>query len=379
MNVGRPVERGLVSSKRRRAAKAGQRAHPGEEPVAPRPLPVAVLYRRCSVAELGFVTTEAVPDVSRIVGQERAVDAIELAVTMSAPGFNFFALGPPGIGKMTATRQYLGQQAAGAPTPDDWCYVHNFDDPQRPRALRAPAGTGSALREAMAQLCLELQGAIPAAFESEAYRTRKDAAEAAFEQRRDSSLAELEQRAQAANVAFVRTPLGFGFAPTKNGDVMPSDEFHRLPEADQERIRGDIARLETELQAALRQVPQWQRETRRALRDVERDVVKGAVDHLIDELRHRFATVSVVLEHLDRIEQDIVQRAPEFLAAGTQSEGSVEPVTASTSSGGPFRRYQVNLLVEHGGSDGAPIVIEDHPSMRTSSVGPNTSLRWARW
>ena len=141
-----------MSSKRRRAAKAGQRAHPGEEPVAPRPLPVAVLYRRCSVAELGFVTTEAVPDVSRIVGQERAVDAIELAVTMSAPGFNFFALGPPGIGKMTATRQYLGQQAAGAPTPD-WCYVHNFKQPHRPRALRLPPGRSVALRDEL-EACL---------------------------------------------------------------------------------------------------------------------------------------------------------------------------------------------------------------------------------
>jgi predicted ATP-dependent protease len=327
-----------------------------------RRLPPASLYRRCPPADLPFRTTADVPDIDRIVGQDRAVEAIDLAVTSTGAGFNVFALGPPGSGKATALRQHLAGRAATVPTPDDWCYVHNFGNPQRPRALRLPAGTGADLREAMAQLSLELAGAIPAAFESESYRSRKEAIEAEFEARREAGIGEIEKRARAVQVALVRTPLGVGFVPTRDGEALATDEFHRLPDDERQRVTREISALEDQLQAVLRQVPQWQRESRRRVRDLNREVVQAAVDHLIDELRHRFASLPVVTEHLDAVEQDIVQRAPEFLAAITQSDGGLESGGPLGTDGGPFRRYRVNVLVQHEPGAGAPIVIEDHPT-----------------
>jgi predicted ATP-dependent protease len=325
-------------------------------------LPVARLYRHCLAADLPFETTAQVPDLDAIVGQERAIEAIDLAVTSTAPGFNVFALGPPGSGKSTAIRQSLASRAANVPTPDDWCYVHNFADPQRPRALRLPAGTGRLLQEAMAQLCLELQGAIPAAFESDAYRSRKEAIDGEFESRREKALTELEARARPAGVALIRTPLGFGFAPTRDKEVLGPDDFRHLPESDQARIRHDIARLESDLEGILHQVPQWQRETRSRLRELNRDVVRAAVDHLIDELRQRFVALPAVVDYLDRVEQDVVQRAPDFVAAAAQADGSPDGTTPPGPDGGPFRRYRVNVIVQHDDHAGAPIVMEDHPT-----------------
>src|SRR5512143_2376632 len=263
-----------------------------------KPLPLDDLYRLCPVADLGFATTAGVPDVDEIVGQDRAVEAIDLSITTPSRGFNVFALGPPGIGKTTAIRQFLARRAAGVATPDDWCYVHNFADPQRPQALRLPAGTGASLRESMAQLCVELQGAIPAAFESEGYRRRKEAIEAEIEARREAGLAVLEQHAKASGVALVRTPLGLGFAPTRDGEVVDAEAFQHLPEPEQQRVREAISQLESELQAALHQLPQWQRETRRRLRELDREVVQTAVDHLVDELRHRFGDLPSVVDYL---------------------------------------------------------------------------------
>jgi predicted ATP-dependent protease len=342
------------------AAIAGLAAgEPAIDPV--RPLAGAALYRRCPAQELRFGTTDEVPDVSEIVGQARALEAIDLAITSPSQGFNVFALGPPGLGKATAIHQFLTRRAAGVPTPDDWCYVNNFGDLRRPRALRVPAGTGPALRDAMAQLCVELQGAIPAAFESDDYRRRKEAIESEFEARRDAGIAEVEKLAGATGIALVRTPLGFGFAPTHGGKVMGSDDFRRLPEADQERIRVQIARLEGELEAAIRQVPQWQRETRGKLRELNQHVMRVAVDHLIDELRHRFASLPVVVDYLDGVERDIVHRAPEFLAIAAQADAATEP-SGVVPDGGPFRRYRVNVLVQHDDAAGAPIVVEDHPT-----------------
>ena len=327
-----------------------------------RPLPVGQLYRRCRVADVPFATTATSPEVSAIIGQQRAVEAIELAITSSGLGFNVFALGPPGIGKATALRQYLAARAAHDPSPDDWCYVHDFADPQRPRALRLPAGIGVVLREEMAQLCLELGGAIPAAFESDDYRRRKEAIEAEFEARREAGLAEVERRAKAAGVALVRTPLGIGLAPTRDGEVVAPDEFRRLPEADQARIREEIEKLEGDLGDVLHQVPHWQRETRGRLRDLNRDAIKAAVGHLIDELRDRFGQLPAVVSYLDDVERDVVRRAPEFFTLATQADGPSEPANPPLPDGGPFRRYSVNVLVGHDAGEGAPIVIEDHPT-----------------
>jgi predicted ATP-dependent protease len=320
------------------------------------------LYRHCPAADLAFATTATVPDVDEIVGQDRAVEAIDLAITTPSGGFNVFALGPPGIGKTTAIRQFLARRAASVATPDDWCYVHNFADPQRPQALRVPAGTGTALRESMAQLCVELQGAIPAAFESDGYRSRKEAIEAEIEARREAGLAELEKHAKAFAVALVRTPLGLGFAPTRDGEVIDAEEFQRLPEIEQQRVRAAIAQLEGELQVALHQLPQWQRETRRRLRELDREVVRTAVDHLVDELRRRFADLAAVVEYLDRVERNIIEAAPEFLPVLTQADAPADPSGAKAPDGGPFRRYRVNVLVQHEPGAGAPIVFEDHPT-----------------
>ncbi len=328
----------------------------------PRPLPASRLYRRCPVAAVPFATTVASPDVTAIIGQERAIEAIELAITSSGVGFNVFALGPPGIGKATALRQFLAAKASQDPSPDDWCYVHDFAEHHRPRALRLPPGTGVVLREAMAQLCLELQGAIPAAFESDEYRHRKEAIEAEFEARREAGLGEIERRGKQVGIALVRTPLGIGLAPTRAGEVLAPDEFRRLPDDDQERIRAEVVKLEADLGDALRQVPHWQRETRGKLRDLNREVVKAAAGHLIDELRHRFVELPAVVNYLDEVERDVVQRAPEFLALAAQADGASELTSAPNPDGGPFRRYGVNVLVGHSAGDGAPIVVEDHPT-----------------
>ncbi|HEY6012365.1 MAG TPA: Lon-like protease helical domain-containing protein, partial [Candidatus Limnocylindrales bacterium] len=160
---------------------------------ASRQLRVAELYRHCPAGDLAFGTTAEVADVDDIVGQDRAVQAIELAITTPSGGFNVFALGPPGIGKATAIRQFLTRRAATVPTPDDWCYVHNFADPRRPRALRLPGGRARPFARAMDELLEELRSAIPAAFESDSYRTRKAQIEAELKERGDKAFAAIQK------------------------------------------------------------------------------------------------------------------------------------------------------------------------------------------
>ena len=329
------------------------------------PIPPAALFRGCDPASLPFETTAELPELEAIVGQDRAVEAVQFAIQMRREGYNLFALGPEGIGKHTVIRQYLASRAARDPVPPDWCYVHDFEQPQKPRALRLPAGRGAQLRDDMARFATEIRSAIPAAFDSEQYRNRKEALEDELKKQRENAIADLERRARELDVVIVRTPVGVGLAPARNGEVIGSEEFKKLPEAEQRRLAEAMKIVEAQLEDTLRKVPRWEREHREKVRQLDREVTKAAVDHLIDELRGRYADLPAVLAYLEAVEADVVDNAGELLAAAQAEGGGLPAALRSVVSGadGPvLKRYQVNLLVDNSATTGAPVVYEDHPT-----------------
>ncbi len=329
------------------------------------PLPAAALYRPTDPSGLGFATTDELPDVEEIIGQRRAVEAVEFAIGIRHEGYNLFALGPAGTGKHTVLRQFLAGQAAREPVPSDWVYVHDFDRPQSPRALRLPPGRGVELRNAMDRLVADLRRAIPAAFESDAYRDRREAIDSALRGRREALLATFEERAKASGVALVRTPVGMGLAPAQGDQVLGAEQFHALPETEQQRIRAAMTELEEELNGLVRHVQGWEREQRDHQRQLDRDVSHAAADHFVDELRHAFADLPEVLAHLDAVERNVVETADEFVAAASHEDGAdgAKPATREQGADAGFRRFQVNVLVDHGQSAGAPVVYEDNPTL----------------
>jgi Lon-like LonC helical domain len=168
----------------------------------PEPLAADMLYRQCDPQQLSFETTAEIEDLTDAIGQPRAEEAVRFGIGIQQHGYNLFSLGPEGMGKQTIVRRFLVQKAATQPPPPDWCYVNNFDEPQKPRALRLPVGTGSQFRQDVRQLVEELRASIPAAFETDEYRARrqvieqevKDKQQEAFEQARASARAKAHRR-----------------------------------------------------------------------------------------------------------------------------------------------------------------------------------------
>ncbi len=326
------------------------------------PLTADQLARRTEPGVFTFATTADLPLMDEIVGQDRAIEAMSFGVEIRQPGFNLYAMGPEGIGKYTLVRQMLAARADGEPVPPDWCYVHNFADPRRPRALTLPAGKGRRLRDRIAQLDRELRAAIPAAFESEEYRNRRAAAEAALKERRDGALLDFERRAAGRGIALLRTPIGVGLATLRDGKILERSEVEKLPSDERERIAAATAELEEELgELVQRTFPGWEREARTAIRAAGEEVTRRAVGHLIDEVRAGHPDHPAVLAYLDALETDVVANAEGFLAAAQPHE-SQSAMAARLEDGALFRRYQVNLLVDHGESIGAPVVFEDLPT-----------------
>ncbi len=326
-----------------------------------RPLSPSRLRRRCDPASLGFETTASLTGVPGIIGQERAEEAVQSAIGIRRYGYNLYALGTSGMGKHGFVRAFLESRAAGEAAPPDWCYVHDFADARRPRALRLPPGRGPQLREEMRRLVEELHADLPAAFEGDDYRLRRKRLEARFSEQNEKTFGELEAKARERGLAILKTPNGLAFAPLRDGEVMDPEAFQKLEGGEQESVRAEIARMQAELSEAMALVPRRARQQREEQRRLDRLVAAAAAGHLVDEVRAHWADVPAVLEHLAEVEKDVVANAEDFLPAPDGQNAVKALLGGRGAERRPGRRYDVNVLVTHSAS-GAPVVYEDHPT-----------------
>jgi predicted ATP-dependent protease len=330
------------------------------------PLSAALLYRRCDPAELPFAVCSELEEAPGPIGQERAVEALEFAVRMRRRGYNVYALGASGSGRHDLIADLLRRQAATEPAPPDWCYVNNFADPQQPHRLQLPPGRGMKLSAAMKQLVEELAATLPAAFERDDYRARREVIDHQFKQRSEQAFGTLQQRAEGKQITLLRTPTGLALAPKRGSKVLTPEMFEELPPAEREQVQREIEGIQNELEAIMRQVPQWEREHRDAVRDLTRETTGFAIAHLMEELRTGYSDLPVVAEYLDAVERDIEENVDKFLAPlAQQASVPVSGPLEAAIEDAKFRRYQVNVIVDNGGQRGAPVIYEDNPTHQT--------------
>jgi lon-related putative ATP-dependent protease len=318
----------------------------------------AALYRRCDAAGLAFDSTADLARLEELPGQLRARDAIELGIEVPRAGFNLFVMGPQGAGRHSLVQALLERKVASRPRPSDWAYVNNFDEPYRPIAVELPAGRAAVLRADIRQLVEELRTAIPAVFDSDEYRARAGRIEAEFNDRHERAFNELGAEAATHRIGLMRTPGGFSFAPLKDGEVISPEDYAQLPPEEKERIERVIVELQKKLGDIIRNVIHWRREQREELKKLNREMTLVAVGQHVAELKERYAGLERVLSYLDAVQQNVIDNVDDFLP-GREGPPVPGPGAAEPPS---FRRYAVNVLVDHGGKDGTPVVIESHPS-----------------
>ena len=323
----------------------------------------ATELRRCVEAEsLGFTSTSELEPITGLIGQERALRAIEFGTSMKSYDFNLFVLGPPASGKSTAVRSYLEKKAAELPPPPDWVYVNNFDNLNRPRALQLPAGLGSRLATAMVAVINELRTTLPAVFEGEEYQTRRRAIEEEFRSGHEDAFEALSRKAQAQNIAILRTPMGFAMAPVHEGKVVKPEVFNALPEDMRKNVQAKIEVLQKELESILERVPKSDKARRNRLSELNQETAAGVVSEALHDVRASFAEVPEVIEYLDAAGRDLIRNVGLFLAPGAD-ENELVKQSVDPARDPRFRRYMVNVVVGNGEpGSGAPVLEEINPT-----------------
>jgi lon-related putative ATP-dependent protease len=319
------------------------------------PLSPDHLYRRCDTGLFRFETSEELEGLGRMIGQERAVEAIELGTGLELQGFNLFILGPPGTGRHSFIRQFLQEQAGDKATPSDWCYVNNFDEPHKPKAIELPAGRGGRFRDHMAQLIDEASTALPAAFESEDYHNRREAIEERANEEQEKAFDEVQNHAEELGLGIIQTATGFKFVPLREGEAITPEEYSQLSETEQSRLQEDTEKMGEELRKMLQAIPARVRE-----------VALFAVGSLIEELLQEYRDFPKVIEFLKRLQQDIADHVDLFTQDTEQEAKPLRAILGGQhylDQESPIaRRYGVNLLVDRSKDEGAPVVFEDHPT-----------------
>ena len=297
----------------------------------------------------------------KILGQERASDAIKFGMGMKSAGYHIFIAGPSKAGLTYAARTYIEEQAKQEPTPPDWCYVHNFKEPDKPKSIRLSAGRGSELKKDMQELIEAVQKRISEVFESDDYSAKEAEVHKAFESHRREVVEELSSLAKDEGFMLQVSQVGMMIIPaTKEGIPMSQEKLGELSEEEKLQLREKSERLQDRMKEGVKRIRDAEARFKEAHRQLESDLALSVVSQIMEPYLDKFKEESYVLEYLKAVQADILENIAEFRKKEEAQQPQV-PQFQMPQKDGIFRKYAVNVFIDNSETQGAPVLIESNP------------------
>ena len=317
---------------------------------------------RCDGSMFTFRSTAEIPPLKGFVKQERPVRAIRFGLDITSPGYNIYVSGLTGTGKTTVIKRFLDDIASSMPTPDDWCYVYNFRDPNSPLAFSLPAGKARMFKYEMDDLVEHLKTEIPKAFESKEYERSMNALIQENQERQQSLFNQLAEKARALGFSIELTKVGVSLVPIIHGKAITPEQYEVLDEATKKEIERRRAELQQDINAFLRQVRDVNRESREQVNELNRRVGMYVVGTRIEGIREQFASFPHVAAYLDEVQNHILSHLDDFSEDSQKQESSSGSQIKLEAPADPYLKYRVNILVDNTDLTGAPVIIETNPT-----------------
>jgi len=333
-----------------------------EEILVAREVSVEELRNEFDSTLMACETTEEMAPLTEIIGQERAVRALKFGLDIKERGFNIYVAGLPGTGRATAVKDFLEEVAKTKPVPHDWCYVNNFQNPYEPRAMKLPPGAGKVFQENMKSFVDEARRALPKAFESEDYAEKREATTKAIEAESQELFAQLNSKAQKEGFIIQSTPIGLLLIPVIEGRPMTDQELMALDSRTREEIQERRRRLQTEFRSAMRQLRDLGTRTNEEIKKLNREVALYTIGDLITDLMEKYKDFAGVTAYLEEVRGDILDNITQFIREPKAQQRL--PFSAPWMKELPFRKYEVNVIVDNSGLKGAPVVVESNPTIQ---------------
>ncbi len=292
-----------------------------------------------------------------IIGQDKALEALDFGIHMSAPGYNIFCAGPKGVGRTKLSLEAVKKYAATRRAPNDWCYIHNFETPHKPIALQFPAFAGKVFAKTIKRMVDELKIALPIAFSDETYKNAAARIEQQYKDEKDSYFEALEKLVTEKNVALVKTAAGVIVAPKMDGKVLEPEGFNKLPKAVRKTVLEQMTKAQKRLESAVKDTPKWEENQQRQMCNLQTRTAGKVIKGVIGPVEKTFADNPKIIAYLRAISNDILENV--HLFADSQANTDIMDL---------WDKYVVNLLITNKPSGGAPVVHLTHPTL-TNLIG----------
>ncbi|MGV3678334.1 MAG: AAA family ATPase [Acidovorax sp.] len=331
-----------------------------------RALPAHQLRLIVDPATLGFASTaELTGQPLPWIGQERAEAAARFGLAMQQPDYHLFVLGDVGSGRASLLHQAMLAEAARRPVPPDLCYLHDFDAPERPRALRLPAGQGRVLRQALQDMGTRLEAEVPQHLANPAFLADAARVEQRWQAQENEALAALDAFALARQLRLVRTNGQMAITPLgPRGQPLNDAEARVLPPERRAAIARDEDALRAEIDRFAQAMRPLERERDAALAALRRAVVHPLVQQALLGARQIAPQAARLAQWLDQVERALLGNIDLLEPYYGENEADAE-ADRRDDLDGLLAKCRVNLAVDNGGRSGAPVIVEDNPQQRS--------------
>jgi len=314
----------------------------------------------CDPKMFTFKTTAEVDPLDKVIGQERAVQAIEFGLNIKSSGYNIFVTGIEGTGKSTIIKDIVTHYAKKLPSPVDWCMVNNFKDVYHPKTISVPKSKATRFSKTMDKLIDDLKKELPKAFEHESYQQRQTEIQKKYTDQQKDKIKKLEALASKHHIHINRTKTGYQTIPIVKEKPISPEEFLALPKEKQTEIEENISLVQSEVDVTVRDLNKINQSMNSEIEKLMQEIALFVVKQRIDVIRDVYKIAKDILIYLDEVEADILENVEDFIASiETKSpfEGMMfQPAKPS------FLRYQVNVLVDQKDLKGAPVIFETNPT-----------------
>jgi len=326
-------------------------------------LPVNKLRFTCDENLFHFETTASISPLDVMLGQKRAVKAVEFGLFAKNHGYNIFISGLVGTGKITYAKAAVAKVAAEQQTPGDWCYVNNFKNSSQPIALLLPAGMGHVFSQEIEDLMEDIKTEVSKVFNSDDYESAKNNTIKSFQERRTVIIDSFNEKASEYGILPQWSTTGFVGMPMKDGKTLSPEEFQTLDKEEREATEKKILTVHEKAMEVIRRMQELEREMREEIRKLDSKVGLFAAGSMIDEVRQKYHDHSEVVEYLEAVKEDVVKNISDFKASSTDDEQNNPFAFLKKNNQDSIRdKYKVNLLVDNRELKGAPVIFESNPT-----------------
>jgi len=329
------------------------------------------LYRKCDAAKFDFTTTADLEERLSALGQDRAICAVELGINIKSRGYNLFCLGPEGTGKTSLVKRILEKEGKQRPTPDDWAYVYNFDEPHKPIAVNFPAGAAAGFAKDMEEFAYAMEHDLPEAVKNELYEEQLSVIREKYQEKRNDYVKVLQKKAKGKKVSLLHMPMGAVVAPMKNGEIISPDVFDTLSDDEKNEIMADLNAMQEEIAQHQDDAPGWEEKQTEEIKKLQEKLVKDAIKKPINDIKQKYRGNKKVAEYLKAVQNYILENIPSFVPNYDQDskpQTEEEPMAGLLSQlknqqeEDKYSKFKVNVVVKNVPDSGAPIVLLDHPT-----------------